>query len=190
MSAYDFVIKRAERLTAIATENAKHLQLVDVEEIGNLGRYYLRPSLCGGYTWAEVVVLRGGSLLVHGDCDTVVFSSFYKPSHPRQVVDWMATDNYGYAEEKASIGGSKARCWDDEVARAAVLSWRRERRITHVLAERLMDAISDSGPHGFQIELYRNELYELGSDVYEVTEGRVFGAQAVLRRLKAQLAER
>ena len=68
---------------------------------------------------AEIVVLRWGHLLVHGDVDAVIFGVCNGYESWRDVLDWMGRADYGYAEEKASIGSTcsaMARCFDDEVA--------------------------------------------------------------------------
>ena len=165
-----------------------HLHLIDVQEEGALARYYMKPSLGHGYSWVEVVVLRGGSLLVHGDCDTVVFSSYYRPKHPRQVVEWIATCGWDYATQKASIGGSIARVWDQDVVVESVCRWRRSKTITSEQARELVDLSEDSC--SFFAKLHSFEYYDLTYEHFGmVTAPRVFAAQAVLRKLKSLLEE-
>lgn len=56
--------------------------------------------------WAEIVVLAGGRLLVHGDIDVVMFSSYGRYERPEQVLYWMGnTKDVGYyVLQKAEIG--------------------------------------------------------------------------------------
>lgn len=56
--------------------------------------------------WFEVVVLRGGSLLVHGDIDLIHFAQYGKYTNPEEVVRWMGDrrDLGYYVAQKATIG--------------------------------------------------------------------------------------
>lgn len=177
-----------EQMTKSSDQMSAHLHLIDAEETGALGRYFMKPALGHGYSWVEVVVLRGGSLLVHGDCDTVVFSNYYKPTHPRQVVEWIAASDWDYATEKASIGGSIARVWDEDVVAESVCRWRRDKAITAEHERDLMDAIGTPGI--FFSALHSFGYYDLTHQHFGmVTSPRVFAACAVLRKLKKLLGE-
>lgn len=177
-----------EQMIKSSDEMCAHLHLIDVEEEGALGRYYVKPSLGHGYSWVEIVVLRGGSLLVHGDCDTVVFSSYHKPKHPRQVVEWIAKCGWDYATQKASIGSSIARVWHRDVVVESVCHWRRSRLVTSEHARDLVETSGDSGL--FFAKLHSFGYYELTYEHFGmVTAPRVFAAQAVLRKLSNLLGD-
>jgi hypothetical protein len=102
----------------------------------------------------------------------------------------MSGDNYSYAEEKASIGGTKhARVFDEDIARGYVLWWRREKYLTKEQARDLweLDCYDDTSGGTFyaaaHTELRDPELVSC----CEVTGYGVFTAQAVLNRLVADL---
>jgi hypothetical protein len=183
---------RAKRLQQMYQRDCEALRLVAVDERGALGRYYLRPE-SGFPTWAEVVVLRGGSLLVHGDVDTTVFSSFHKPTTPRDVLHWIGRKDtdYGYLTEKASIGGSIARCFDEEVALAGVVRLRREKYLDADQARELCEMLrnNDCSQQEFSMRMYEltddPEISANGT----VTHPRVFMAWAVVTRLLELLPE-
>jgi hypothetical protein len=157
------------------------LRLGDVIEAGAHGRYLLKPSTRRSlsYQWAEVVTLRTG-IMVHGDCETVVFKN-HVTEHARSMVYWLAGYGYDYAEEKACIGGHRELEWDFVVARAYVCEWRREKIVERDVARSLWKAAGD-GQYYWTEALQEADLFDhLGAG--EVTPWRVFGAQAVLRRL-------
>jgi hypothetical protein len=125
---------------------------------------------------------------VHGDCDTVVFSSYYQPTHPRQVIDWMATSNYDYAEQKAAIGGRLARVWGEDVVTERVYAWRREKSITAEQARELVEVLRDGAQESFFAKLHSFGLHDLTNHHFGMVPApRVFAAQAVLRKLKELL---
>ena len=74
--------------------------------------------------WYEVVVLRGGKLLVHGDIQAVIFGTFHadekssKEENRRACVRWMASrkrPDDRYFVEKAHIGGTaETTIWTDD----------------------------------------------------------------------------
>lgn len=184
------VLRRyVEQMTRIGDEMCAHLHLVDYQEHPDaLGRYFLKPALRGGFTWVEIVVLQGGSVLVHGDCDTVIFSSYYRPTHPRQVIDWIATSDCDYAEQKAAIGGSQSRIWSEELVTERVLQWRREKLVTAAQARQLVEVLKDGGQESFLTELHSFGHHELTSHHFGMVPApRVFSAQAALRKLKKLL---
>jgi hypothetical protein len=177
--------QRAKDLMAMYERDCEPLLLKSVEEKGVLGRYLLMPP-SGFLMWAEVVVLRAGCLLVHGDVDTVVFSNFYKPKTPRDVLEWMGSKDtcYTYAEEKASIGGSIARCFDEYVALRRVLEYRRNGTLDREQARQLKELLDD----GTSQQEFSTRMYELTRDpelcsLGTVTDQRVFMALAVIKRL-------
>jgi hypothetical protein len=73
----------------------------EVSKTGDDRYYVSNPK--GSFLWAEVIVLAGGGLLVHGDCDTVLFGCHSKT--PLSLMGGRATDNY--VLEKAQIGTGK-----------------------------------------------------------------------------------
>lgn len=66
-------------------------------------RYYVSNPK-GTFLWAEVIVLAGGGLLVHGDCETVLFGCHSKA--PLSLMGGRPTDSY--VLEKAQIGTGKS----------------------------------------------------------------------------------
>lgn len=72
-----------------------------VEKTGDDRYYVSNPN--GSFLWAEVIVLAGGGLLVHGDCETVVFGCHSK--NPLSLMGARNTDSY--VLEKAQIGTAK-----------------------------------------------------------------------------------
>lgn len=177
----------------LAEAHAKHLALKEFDEEGKLGRYLLRARCRTGYMWAEVVVLRHGHLLVHGDCDAVIFGICGGYESARSVLYWMADASADYAQEKASRGSSQkiATTWEPEVARWYIDEWLREEMVTAEQAQELIAELAlERGQHAFVEEVYDTtgdaELCSAG----EVTDYRVFAAQAVLRSLCRELENR
>lgn len=133
---------------------------------------------------AEIVVLRWGHLLVHGDLDAVIFGVCSGYKSWRDVLNWMNRSDYGYAEEKASIGSTcseMARCFDDEVALSKICQWRRQRYIAdRETARELWDHVQSGEWHEAQNMLYGID-FELRLDT--VTHPRVFRAIAAIKKL-------
>lgn len=138
---------------------------------------------------AEIVVLCWGHLLVHGDIDAVIFGVCSGYESWRDVLEWMARADYGYAEEKASIGSTcsaMARCFDDEVALSKICYWRRRGYIPDKEAAReLWEHVQSGEWHEAQTALYGID-FELRLD--DVTHPRVFMAQAAITKLCELLA--
>jgi len=78
--------------------------------------------------WVEIVVLGGGSLLIHGDIGPIIFSSYSgsidRPLNPLNVVRWVGCKSgvSYYLQGKARIGEgcptcSTADCFKSEIAR-------------------------------------------------------------------------
>ncbi len=159
---------------------AARLQLVDVREEWQFGRWLLR----GPWTWAEVASLRGG-IYVGGDIDTVVFRGGDPDGNPRGRVYWMATRSYRYASEKAHLGDTAPDEWDEDCARGDI-KWHCDHgQITKAQAKSLLRLLNrgDVGRDEFNKAIYEetedSELCGMG----DVTSRRVFMATAVLRRL-------
>ena len=133
---------------------------------------------------AEIVVLRWGHLLVHGDVDAVIFGVCSGYKSWRDVLNWMNRADYGYAEEKASIGSTcseMARGFDEEVALWKICDWRRHGYIPDKESAReVWDLIQSGDWHEAQNKLWSMD-FELG--LATVTLPRVFMAQAAITRL-------
>lgn len=158
----------AARLTiARSVEDAKH------------GRWLLK----GDWTWAEVVTLANG-IYVGGDIETVVFQGGSDRCRPRGLVYWMATKSYGYAREKAQMGGTAKTQWCPDCARADILWHLQAEQITREQAVKILGALRcDEGPGPFHAAIYEithdAELCDMG----DVVNKSVIMATAVLRRL-------
>ncbi len=179
--------ERARGLIAMYDRDFEKLQLRDSVEDERFGRYYLSGPLI----WAEVVTIRGG-VIVCGDVDTVCFQ-WLTSKTPRAPLYWIACAGYDYATAKAARGtGNSAREFDVEVARHCVLYHRRNGTLTRDEAQQLWDFLKsdDANAVTFQAEVYEvtadSELCSMG----EVSSSRVLVAQAVLRRLVAELEAR
>ena len=133
---------------------------------------------------AEIVMLRWGHLLVHGDLDAVIFGVCSGYKSWRELLQWMNRADYGYAEEKASIGSTcseMARCFDDEVALSKICEWRRQGYIAdRETARELWDHVQGGEWHEAQMMLYGID-FELRLDT--VTHPRVFRALAAVKKL-------
>jgi hypothetical protein len=123
---------RAE-VFADAQRYTSALALIRCEEDARAGRYLLRPRnrWLWGYLWVEVVTVVGG-VLVHGDCDTVLFSGFGSDGDrgPRAKLYWQARNNPGYGAEKAHHGDTAPDEWHPEVAAADLLFHLRHKSFT------------------------------------------------------------
>lgn len=64
------------------------------------------PGKCSPSYWTEIVVLRGGKLLAHGDIEHVVFSHYSDDRDPLHVVAWIGChdDPSYYVTQKALMG--------------------------------------------------------------------------------------
>lgn len=133
---------------------------------------------------AEIVVLRWGHLLVHGDVDAVIFGTCNGYKSWRDVLDWMNRASYDYAEEKASIGSTcsqMARAFDAEVALWKICNWRRQGYIPDKESAReVWDLVQSGEWHEAQNRLWSVDC-ELGLST--VTLPRVFMAQAAITKL-------
>lgn len=126
--------------------------------------WVMRPSGQTGISWVEIVYLRDGSLLVHGDIGPVIFS--YGPRDPVACLSWVArsTDSLRYMAEKACIGtGSEVIIGTDvDVAEYDV------RELLEALAdegsederEAMEDALNSFLGFSGDVDQLRRELYE------------------------------
>lgn len=185
ISSYELDRKQSLR----SDDMCKFLKLVSVEETEQHGRYLLRERPHRhGYSWAEVVTLRGG-VIVHGDCTTVVFRGLEHGAWPRAAIRWQARYNADYGAEKANIGDSRGQEWSHLVAARWVLEWRREKNITNEQAREVWRALDEHNQTEFLQACHDQDI----DDVYDigmVPAGSVYAAQAVLRRLVAELDAR
>lgn len=157
------------------------LRLVQSTEEGRHGRWLLK----GDWTWAEVITLANG-IYVGGDIETVVFvGGSDRASRPRGRVYWMATTSYGYAREKANIGGTGRDEYDESCARGDILFHRRVRQLEREEARELWDLLKrgDVGQHELASATYDATHNAEMCDLGVVTSKSVFMATAVLRRL-------
>lgn len=176
-----------------ASDGAKSLRLVQVQEEGKLARYLLvsrRWASAAVWSWVEVVVLHAGHLLVHGDIDAVIFGRCGGYESARQVLYWMANAESSYAREKASIGSSNkiATEWDAEVALWYVHEYGKEGILSDEQVGRLeRELFQQNGQHEF-VQALNDETGDfelLGAGT--VTAREVYNAQAALRRLVEEL---
>lgn len=133
---------------------------------------------------AEIAMLGHGTVFVNGDVDAVVFGICSHKTWQGKLW-WLCGTNYGYAEEKASIGSTcskMARDYDPDIAGADVCDWRRHGYLNREDARAVYDLVHNDEIHDAQNELYRRtgdcELV-LG----EVTNCRVILAQALITKL-------
>jgi len=181
--------RRDEREQQIARESdhaIRHLQLVDRHEGPTplLARFSLRAPGSSLY-WSEVVTLRGGSVLVHGDIGVVVFTRSPYP-HWRQLLTWIATANGTYACEKAEHGCTlDARVFDPMVARSDVAWHRRQGLLEREAARDLWSRADDETAAEWAGRAYRLTKgdFETSGDMGWCVGPAVLMAQAVLRRL-------
>jgi hypothetical protein len=169
------------------------------------GRWLLREPGTSVF-WFEVVVLAGGSMIVHGDIQAVVFGHYSarRDATPDdtawQMVHWMASrkrpDDH-YFIEKAGIGGTADETiWapDDDVLRAEIVELIAAARESEAAAEPdtdLRDALEDAlGNVGsLTHEQVQHAVYEaLDGDAESVPQGRrvsaaMIYAHAALQRL-------
>lgn len=132
----------------------------------------------------EIAVLSWGTLMVHGDIDTVVFQRCsYK--HWRQVLNWLSGENYDYAEEKAVIGVSDpalARVVDPDVAKDHICYYRRHRYMEKETARAAWNHVENG-----EVMYARDRIYEDTEDAELIigtcTAPRVFMAQAAITKL-------
>lgn len=174
------------------------------------GRWLLKQPGTGTF-WFEVVVLAGGSMIVHGDIQAVVFGHYSarKDATPDatawQMVHWMASrkrpDDH-YFIEKAGIGGTADETiWtpDDDVLRAEIVELIAAARESEAAAEpdtdlrdtdlsdTLEDALDNVG--SLTHEQVQHAVYEaLDGDAESVPQGRrvsaaMIYAHAALQRL-------
>jgi hypothetical protein len=141
----------------------------------------------GGF-WAEIIVLRGGGLLVTGDMESVIFR--YGPEHPRAAVAWMArrkTADDRYFLEKATIGSGpdSVQKWDLDVARDDIRELEKDEDYEE-FRERLVEIREDELESR---DLLLAGLYELDfeseviSDIGMVVDTHLYFAHAALQRL-------
>jgi len=170
------------------------------------GRWVLQSKHAdGGWEnafWVEVVALRRGSVLVHGDIDHIIFGQYRDSEDPEACVRWMGRRNSvdDYVLEKARIGmGSphdvishSAEVWLHHAKR-----WAQEEYVDHAggVPEWLSEAISElEEPCGMN---FRDVLETVSEDSDavemeahtwgEIPSSRLVYCHEALRRLVALL---
>jgi hypothetical protein len=162
------------------------------------------------YYWTEVVILRGGKLLAHGDIDSVIFEAYVHYRDPLNVLAWMGrhplADSYAVQKASKGTGSELALTTDPDVCRhelherleelyrdtAELVAQGEPTRAEDERAEHLRDAL-EMLARGGGVEEVRRELYDAGEDpesihrLGEVPSARVFYAHAAIRRLQALL---
>ncbi len=94
-------VRMAKLSTAAREAFAKHVIVSK-----HPGRWMIKAHGTSMF-WVEIVVLRGGHLLVHGDIDHVLFGNYHPTTDaPEDVVRWMGMKSgpVAYVREKAAIG--------------------------------------------------------------------------------------
>lgn len=180
-----------------------------IRSVGACGlRWTIAEKVDNGWSsnlWAEIVVLAGGSLLVHGDFEPCLFSGF-SGGDARATVAWIGghTDvDYPCGKASIGLGGSE---FTEELSgevlcadiAALIESWE-ERTGDEILEEtkdRLDEAyecaedVSDQGElRAIVSELVEEDVIdsEEASSMGEVTTYRVVMAHAAIRRLHTLL---
>jgi len=182
----------------------------EIKTTGACGlRWTIVEKVEGGWSsnlWAEIVVLSGGSLLVHGDFEPCLFSGF-SGGTTRQHVGWIGGhSDVDYPCGKASIGlgGSEfAEELNAEVLRADIAermeSW--EERTGEKIPEEIRDAFVEASERAEDVT-HQEELRAIVVDLIDaeaidseeassmgvVSSNRVIMAHAALRRLHTLLA--
>lgn len=181
----------------------------EIKSVGACGfRWSLVEKVDGGWNsnlWAEIVVLAGGSLLVHGDFEPCIFSGF-SGGDARATVAWIgAHTDVDYPCGKASIGlgGSEfAEELNAEVLRADIAermeSWKERtgekihdaiREAFEEASERAEDVTHQEELRAIVVDLIDAEAIdsEEASSMGIVSSNRVIMAHAALRRLHTLL---
>jgi len=73
-----------------------------VETNGDGDRWYMHRQ-DDGHFWVEIVALRSGAIMVHGDISSTVFARC-SYTDPRSMIAWMGGQYSDYVLEKATIG--------------------------------------------------------------------------------------
>lgn len=199
---------RAKREASIAANAERAFAKHEIREAGVRSWLVAQRHPKGGWDSAfavEILALRFGAILVHGDVEYVIWSSCRDSSTPRAILGWMG-DHDGvdsYVVQKARIGTGDAliQTYDpdalEEDLRDMIADVEREKGDggDPIALGRETDALNDA------LDIYRDEardavvqaLYNAGIDgerlagMGMVTDARLFFAHAALRRLCALL---
>lgn len=130
----------------------------------------------------QVCCLQWGTLMVHGDVETVLFSQCsYKTWEAK--LGWMRGRNYDYAQEKVYIGtGCREMAYefDPDVAQAQILRWRRDKSIDADTAREAQRLVGNGEHHEARAVVGAADFeLDLGSCV----NSRVILALAVVTKL-------
>lgn len=162
-----------------------------------------------GNLWCEIIVLAGGSVLVHGDFEPCIFAGFSGGS-PRDHIAWIGGhEDVSYPASKASLGlGSREYVEeiDEDVLRTELREiaddW--ENESGEKIPEEVLEAIDDACDQIETEALQQFELQKLIMQLVEanvvdseraaslgvVTSRRAIMAHAAIRRLHILLCER
>lgn len=199
--------KRAAGLSESAAEAfAKHRIVTQSTDRWRIAIPHERGGWQSQYA-CELVVLWGGSILVHGDIDTVMWSRYSDDRYPREVLRWMGrhakVDGYCVQKAVAGSGHSLIEVFDP-IAFEADLAEKLADEL-EVCAEgsedpdvservtALRDAIVDFTHYNSDPQTVRCDLQSAGFEgemlwpLGIVTGARVYFAHAALRRLCALL---
>jgi hypothetical protein len=188
--------KRHNDLTHSAHEAFANHKIVSESD----RRWSLRREIDGktrSEFWTEIVVLDGGSMLVHGDIEHVIFSRYTDTKDPLDVLRWIGecTDFGWYVTQKATIGTGHEliEVIDDAAFRDDLKRIAKEDRGAVI---EIRDALRklDYGEHP---KMVLHDLCVSGKvdteslvGVGKVTDARVYFAHAATKRLCELLVKR
>lgn len=143
---------------------------------------------------SEVIAGIGGSLIVHGDCDTSRFAHYgdYKDAWHRLCWMGLCTDVDYYVAEKASIGLRRLRLdeYDEDVAKHDLLAYAGELREEHDESRtELIELLEEAAAVATQDEHNLSEFLgnrDKGWDLWEHGFGKVVATPVVTGHLALQ----
>lgn len=146
--------------------------------------------------WAEIVVLRCGKVLVHGDTDIVCFASYNSETAPESVVAWVAESNIAYLANKVE---PRMIVWeeDEDVAEYQIFDALKDREDDGVSSQdayvRGYKAALSSLQRGYGLVDAAKEIYDVTGDseasqtIGHVIAPKIFFAHAAVTKLHALL---
>lgn len=93
---------------------------------GDLGRWVMRDAKRSSFYWVEVAELYGGTLIVHGDIQFVVFRMYDVTGNPGRYLRWMnrPSPSDHYMREKAHDSRfDQCRVYTPSIAAEDALDW-------------------------------------------------------------------
>jgi len=175
---------RAQRLRAMCDRELTNHVIQRRHIIDEGSAVFMIGNPGTGIYRAEIALLSYGTVLVHGDVDTTIFSCCSYRTWEGKL-GWLRGDNYGYAEEKASIGSgcsAMARDVDEELAIASVLWWRRQKSLNAETAREAISLIRDGDATSAQRAIW-DGTGDFELTIGECTSPRVILAQACITKL-------